>query len=166
MRAHLPKVPDLTHLPHIPYVKIDARSLWSEFKNFAFKGNMIELAIAVVIGGAFSGVVNSLVKDVVLPSVGYLLPSNMDYQHWQLGSNKDIKIGEFIGQIIHFLIVAVTVFIVMVKFLGALMRQAALVPPPPEPTTRDCPMCLMQIPVKARKCGHCTSELEAAPAAA
>src|SRR5437867_8011356 len=99
MRTHLPKIPDLTHFPHIPYVKIDARSLWSEFKNFAFKGNMIELAIAVVIGGAFSGVVNSLVKDVVLPAVGYLLPQNMHYQNWQIGSHKDIKIGEFIGQI-------------------------------------------------------------------
>ena len=166
MRTHLPRVPDLSNFTHIPKVNINARSLWTEFKNFAFKGNMLELAVAVVIGAAFGGVVNSLVKDVVLPSVGYLLPQNMDYKNWVVGSHKDIKIGEFIGQVVNFIIIALTVFIVMVKFLGAVMKHAALVTPPPAPTTKDCPMCAMAIPIKARKCGHCTSDLNDTTAAA
>src|SRR3954468_17204889 len=107
------------------HIKIQPRTLWEEFKNFAFKGNLIDLAVAVVIGAAFGAVVNSLVKDIVMPSISYLMPANMNYTQWTLGKNpeKPIKIGVFIGEIINFLIIALTVFIIMVKFLGALMKK-------------------------------------------
>jgi large conductance mechanosensitive channel len=144
------------------HIKIQPKSLWEEFKNFAFKGNLIDLAVAVVIGAAFGAVVNSLVKDIVMPSISYLMPANLNYVDWKLGNNpkKPILIGVFIGEIINFLIIALTVFIIMVKFLGALMKKTIAKPAAPaDPTTKECPMCLMTIPIKASKCGHCTSDL-------
>jgi large conductance mechanosensitive channel len=133
--------------------------LWQEFKAFAFKGNMIDLAVAVVIGTAFGKVISSLVADVIMPAISYLIPSNAEYTKWTIGPEKGIAIGRFIGETISFLVIAAAVFLVIVKLLGLLMKKP--VPPLPAagPLTKECPMCLSVIPIKARKCAHCTTEL-------
>ena len=139
------------------------RSLWQEFKTFAMKGNMIDLAVAVVIGAAFGAIVTSLVNDVIMPAVSYIMPAGMSYEEWRLGSEqKPIRIGKFLAAIVNFLIVALAVFIVIVKVLGTIMKRATPPPPPGEPTTRECPRCLSIIPIKATKCAHCTTDLVAA----
>src|SRR5688572_21330793 len=129
--------------------------LWEEFKGFAFKGNLIELAVAVVIGGAFTKVINSLVTHVVMPLISYVTPST-DYSQWKAGK---VLIGLFLNDVIQFLIVALAIFIVIQKIVGTMIRKAETPPAASEPITKECPMCLSVIPVKARKCGHCTSEL-------
>ena len=128
------------------------KGLWQEFRNFAFKGNMIDLAVAVVIGAAFGAVVNSLVKDMIMPLLSYVIPNQGGYLAWHIGR---LRMGQFLSEVLNFLIIALAVFIAIVKVVGYLMRRAA----PPPPGTKDCPFCLMPIPLKASKCGHCTSEL-------
>lgn len=92
-----------------------------EFKSFAFKGNMVELAVAVVIGGAFGKVIDSLVKSVLMPLVSYLVPtSGGDYRSWTLGR---IEIGAFLGEFINFLLIALAVFIAVVKLTQALTTK-------------------------------------------
>jgi len=132
------------------------KRLWQEFRNFAFKGNMIDLAVAVVIGTAFGKVVESLVKHIIMPILSYVIPNQGGYQAWHIGR---LQIGTFLSEILNFLIIALAVFIVIVKMIGYLMKRAAPPPAPAESVTKDCPLCLMAIPIKASKCGHCTSEL-------
>ena len=129
------------------------KGLWTEFRNFAFKGNMIDLAFAVVIGAAFGAVVKSMVDNIIMPVLGYVIPSKGGYLGWHIGT---LKIGLFLGDVLNFLIIALAVFVVIVKVVGYLMRRAS---PPAPPGTKDCPFCLMAVPIKATKCGHCTSEL-------
>ncbi len=130
------------------------RQLWEEFKSFALKGNMIDLAVAVIIGGAFGAVVNSLVKNILMPIITYLPGLPDGYRTWSIGR---IEVGAFLSEIINFLIVAGAIFILIKKVLGAISRK----PPPAEPTTRECPFCLSTIPIKATRCAHCTSEVPA-----
>jgi large conductance mechanosensitive channel len=129
--------------------------LWDEFKAFAFKGNMLDLAIAVVIGVAFGKVISSLVSDVIMPLVGLIPLAKDGYQAWMLGP---VKIGIFLGSLLDFLIVAAAVFLVLVKVIGSLTKKPAA-PAAPPPAVKECPMCLSVIPQKARKCAHCTSDL-------
>ncbi|HEX4053746.1 MAG TPA: large conductance mechanosensitive channel protein MscL [Tepidisphaeraceae bacterium] len=136
--------------------------LWEEFKAFAFKGNMIDLAVAVVIGGAFGDIIKAIVNDVIMPLVGYVIsilhiPSN--YVTWHLGN---FQIGHLLAALVNFLIIAAAVFLVIVKMIGAMMQKvAASTPEPGEPTTKECPLCLSVIPIKAKKCAHCTADLAA-----
>ena len=141
-----------------------ATSLWTEFKAFAFKGNMLDLAVAVVIGAAFGKIISSLVADIIMPAISYIMPAKMEYTEWKLGmADKPIYIGKFLGEIVNFLIVALAIFIVIVKIVGSLMKKATTPPPAPsEPVTKECPLCLSVIPIKAKKCGHCTADLPAA----
>src|SRR5579872_6658798 len=77
---------------------------WDEFKAFAFKGNMIDLAVAVILGGAFGAVINSLVKDIIMPALAYVLPGNQEYTKWTIGSAaKPVHVGTFLGEIVNFL---------------------------------------------------------------
>jgi large conductance mechanosensitive channel len=117
---------------------------------------MIDLAVAVVIGTAFGAVVNSLVKDVLMPILSYVVPSQDSYQTWHFGK---VAIGKFLSEIVNFAVIALAVFIMIVKLLGAIMKKAAPPPAPSEPVTKECPLCLSVIPMKARKCGHCTADL-------
>jgi large conductance mechanosensitive channel len=130
-------------------------SIWQEFKSFAFKGNMIDLAVAVVIGAAFGSVIKSIVDNIIMPLVGYVTP-NLTYTEWHFGK---VMIGKFLGDLLNFLIVAFAVFVTIVKLLGAVMKRVASETPPGAPTTRECPFCLSLIPIKAIKCAHCTAEL-------
>ena len=215
-------------------------TLWQEFKTFAFKGNMIDLAVAVVIGAAFGGVINSLVKDIIMPSITYVtsgattaVNTATDVAHktvsavgiasqpatrpttqpaeaaavtppaaaapappppaapapappappppaaaapappppaaapkdekpveitWTIGR---IRIGNFLGELLNFLLIALAVFLIIVKLLGSVMKKVGGTPGPSEPTTKECPYCLSVIPIKARKCAHCTADLPA-----
>ena len=135
------------------------KGLWNEFKSFAFKGNMIDLAVAVVIGGAFGAVVTSLVKNIIMPLIGYVIPSKGGYRGWHVGQ---LMIGEFLSDVVNFIIIAAAVFIIIVKLIGYLMKRAAPPPASAEPVSKECPFCLMVIPIKASRCAHCTSELPTA----
>jgi large conductance mechanosensitive channel len=114
-----------------------AASIVDEFKAFAFKGNVVDLAVGVIIGGAFGKIVDSLVKSVIMPFIGAVLPGEQGYLGWKLVVNgKDVPYGLFIGEVVNFLIVALALFIFIVKFLGFIMKskQAAEVAAPPPPT--------------------------------
>ncbi len=135
-------------------------SIWQEFKSFAFKGNMIELAVAVVIGAAFGAVIKSLVDNIIMPLVGYVTP-HMNYTEWHLGK---VTIGKFLADLLNFLIIAVAVFLTIVKVVDAIVKRVGSTAAPTEPTTRECPLCLSAIPIKARKCSHCTADVPPAMA--
>lgn len=129
--------------------------MFKEFKEFAFKGNVLDLAIGVVIGGAFGKIVKAVVDDVVMPAVGILLPSG-DWRAAGFRLRGDAKIlwGDFLGVTIDFLVVAFVLFLVV----RTLNRMKA---PPPPANTRECPRCISLIPKKATRCSACTSEIEA-----
>ncbi|WP_243315137.1 large conductance mechanosensitive channel protein MscL [Geothrix paludis] len=128
-------------------------SLKDEFKAFIMKGNVVDLAIAVVVGGAFGKIVTAFVDGLVMPLVSYVLPANIKWEEWVLGK---FRIGAVLGATINFLIIALVVFLVLVKFLGKFMKKEEA---PAAPTTKECPACLEQVPLKATRCKHCTSQL-------
>jgi large conductance mechanosensitive channel len=110
-------------------------SLLEEFKNFALKGNVIDLAVGVIIGMAFGKIVDSLVKHIIMPTVGVLLPGEQGYLGWKLVVGaQEIPYGLFLGELVNFLIVAFALYLFIVKFLGFIMRSKkaeAAAPPPP-----------------------------------
>jgi large conductance mechanosensitive channel len=135
------------------------RNFIQEFKAFALKGNMIDLAVGVVIGAAFGKVITSIVENVVTPLISLVTP-NLDFKDYKLAGGK-IKIGLLANDIISFFFIALAVFIVVVKIMGAVMKKAA--PPAASgPVTKECPLCLSTIPIKALKCSHCTADLPVA----
>ena len=100
-----------------------ALSLFDEFREFAFKGNVIDLAVGVIIGGAFGNIVKSLCGHIIMPIIGVILPADKGYEHWVFRINgKDIPYGLFLGDIVNFLIVAAALFFFIVKFLGWVMH--------------------------------------------
>ena len=153
------------------------KKIWNEFKEFAVKGNAVDLAVGVIIGAAFGGIVNSLVKDIVMPPIS-LLTGGLDF------SNKFVILraardgsmafntpaaaatagaitwnyGNFITLAINFVIVAGAVFL-LVRAVNKLRKPGEKVP-----DTKDCPACATKIPIKATRCPHCTSELSQATA--
>jgi large conductance mechanosensitive channel len=107
-------------------------SLLDEFKNFALKGNVIDLAIGVIIGAAFGKIVDSLVKHIIMPLISVIMPGEQGYLAWKWVINgKDIPYGLFIGEIVNFLIIALALYIFIVKFLGLVMKKKATDAPPP-----------------------------------
>ena len=138
----------------VPRIKVGP--FLGEFKKFAFKGNMIDLAVGVVIGAAFGTVVDSVVKNVILPLVSYIPGLGGGYENWMVGK---IAIGKVLASLLNFVLVAAAVFIVIVKVVGALAHMGKKPELVAVPTTKDCPKCLFSIPIAANKCGHCTSDL-------
>jgi large conductance mechanosensitive channel len=116
-----------------------AFSLWGEFKKFAFKGNVIDLAVGVVIGGAFGKIVDSLVKQVIMPLISVLIPSEQGYLGWKWElSGKEIPYGLFVGEVVNFLVIAGVLFFFVVKFLGWIVRsKQAEADAAPPPLTKD-----------------------------
>src|SRR3982751_1096484 len=113
--------------PLKPSTAFDARkraySLFEEFKNFAFKGNVVDLAVGVIIGAAFGKIVDSLVRHIIMPTVSVLLPAKQSYLDWKwVIDGKEIPYGLFLGEVVNFLIVALALFLFVVKFLGWVMR--------------------------------------------
>jgi large conductance mechanosensitive channel len=118
-----------------------AFSLFEEFKNFAFKGNVIDLAVGVIIGAAFGKIIDSLVKNIIMPFIGLFMPGDQGYAGWKwVVKGVEIPYGLFIGEIVNFLIVALALFIFIVKFVGWIMKskqEEAAAPAPPPPPTKD-----------------------------
>lgn len=144
-----------------------------EFRDFAMRGNVVDLAIGIIIGAAFGKIISSLVKDVIMPPIGMAL-GGVDFSnlfvtlsggsYTSLEAAKEagaatINYGVFISTILDFVIVAFAIFIAVRMFMK--MRKKREEKPAPAPTTKDCPRCLLAIPIKATRCGHCTSEIEA-----
>ena len=144
-----------------------------EFKEFAMKGNVLDMAIGVIIGGAFGKIVTSMVSDILMPPIG-LLMGKVDFTSLFINLSGQpqpsltaakaawaptINYGVFFQTIFDFVIVAFVIF-VLVKQINRLKRQPEA--PPSVPTTKDCPYCLSSIPIRATRCGHCTSDLKAA----
>ena len=150
-----------------------------EFKEFAMRGNVVDMAVGIIIGAAFGTIVKSLVADIIMPPIGLLL-GNVDFSNLfivlkqgatagpfatiaeaQKAGAVTINYGMFANTVISFLIVAFAVFL-LIRAINKLQREEEA--PPEEPTTKECPHCLSTIPIKATRCGHCTSELSAEPA--
>ncbi|MDI6855108.1 MAG: large-conductance mechanosensitive channel protein MscL [Deltaproteobacteria bacterium] len=150
--------------------------MFKEFKEFAMRGNVVDMAVGIVIGAAFGTIVKSLVDDVLMPPIGLLL-GNVDFTdifitlkdgakaagpYATLAAAKaagavTVNLGVFINTIISFLIIAFAVFLV-IKGINRMKREA----PPPPPDSKECPFCLTTIPLKASRCPHCTSALAGA----
>ena len=144
--------------------------MWKEFKEFALKGNAVDLAIGVIIGAAFGAIVASLVSDIMMPPIGKAL-GGVDFSNLfvvlgdgtyasladaQKAGAATVNYGVFLNKLINFLIVAFVLFMV-VKAMNRLKREAPA--PAPAPTEKECPQCATSIPIKAKRCPHCTSNL-------
>jgi len=109
-----------------------------EFKNFAFKGNVVDLAIGVIIGAAFGKIIDSLVKHIIMPFISVIMPGNQSYLTWKWVINgKDVPYGLFLGEIVNFLIVALALYIFIVKFIGMIMKNKQEKETAPPPLTKD-----------------------------
>jgi large conductance mechanosensitive channel len=150
-------------------------SMLKEFKEFAVKGNVVDMAVGIIIGAAFGTIVRSLVADVIMPPIGLAL-GNVDFTNLyvvlkqgmpagpyasladaQAAGAVSINYGTFINTIISFAIIAFSVFLI-IRYINRLKRKAE--EPPAEPTTKECPYCFSIIPIKATRCGFCTSDLK------
>ena len=151
--------------------------MFKEFKEFAMRGNVVDMAVGIIIGAAFGLIVKSLVADIIMPPIGLLL-GNVDFSDLfvvlkegataspyltladaQKAGAVTLNIGLFINTVINFLIVAFAIFL-LIRGLNKLKREQEA--PAAEPTTKECGYCFSTIPIKATRCPHCTSELQAA----
>ena len=152
---------------------------FKEFKEFAMKGNVIDMAVGLVIGGAFQSIIKSLVEDIIMPFTA-LFTGNVDYTDWIINvSTAQIRIGSFITALINFLIIALSIFLALKVVMGINRRIEMMnkevegkisqkfrkgkkneKKEEEEPETKVCPYCLSEVKFKATKCPHCTSELE------
>jgi large conductance mechanosensitive channel len=113
-------------------------AMLEEFKNFAFKGNVVDLAIGVIIGAAFGKIIDSLVKHIIMPFISVIMPGNQSYLTWKWVINgKDVPYGLFLGEIVNFLIVALALYIFIVKFIGMIMKNKQEKEKAPPPLTKD-----------------------------
>ena len=135
----------------------------SDFKKFVLRGNVVDLAVAVVIGAAFTAVVTAFVKDFITPLIAAIF-GQQDFSGLYFTVNhSQFNYGSFINALLSFLIVATVVFFAVVVPLNMLMKRMNLLPKDePEPETRECPRCLSDIPAAAHRCAFCTSEVEPA----
>ena len=145
-----------------------------EFKEFAMRGNVIDMAVGIIIGAAFGTIIGTMVSDVLMPPIGLLL-GNVDFSNLFLVLKEGkiagpyatvaaakaagavtLNYGMFVNTVVNFLIVAFAIFF-LIRGMNALKKKEAA-----QPTTKECPHCLSTIPIKATRCGHCTSELRTA----
>ena len=138
------------------------KKLINEFKAFISRGSVIDLAVGMVIGAAFTAIVTSLVNDIIMPLIS-IITGGISFEQWNvvLGSGEEAPVlafGTFIAAIINFIIVAFVIFLV-VKAINKFHEKTKKEEAAAEPTTKECPYCLSQIPIKATKCAHCTSDL-------
>lgn len=144
--------------------------MWKEFKKFAVRGNVIDLAVGIIIGSAFTGIVNSLVKDVIMPPIGLLLKGvdfkdlfiSLDGKHYptladaEAASAATLNYGMFLNTLINFLIVAFAIFII-VRQINRIRSIFDKEEADKAPSTKTCSECLSEIPIKAKRCKYCTS---------
>lgn len=138
------------------------RSIGQEFKEFVMRGNVIDLAIAVVIGAAFGAVVTAMVEDIITPIIA-AIGGQPNFSGLTFTINGSVfKYGAFINAVISFLIIAAVIFFVVVKPMNAMLARMSRGDKPADPTTRLCPQCLSQVPIAAQRCSYCTQPLPAA----
>ena len=138
--------------------------MFSGFKQFILRGNVIDLAVGVVIGAAFAAVVTAFTRDLLTPLIAALF-GKPDFSAITFTIHGSIfALGDFINALIAFLLVAVAVYFFVVTPINALVARSRK-EPPADPTTKKCPECRMEIPIDARRCAHCTSQLTASPTA-
>ena len=139
------------------------KKLFSEFKAFIAKGSVLDLAVGVIIGAAFKGIVDSLVGDIISPVIGLVADTNFTDLVWQIGG-VTIKYGAFITAIINFLLMALVLFLIIKAISGARsiggMRKKGETPAPAEPTEKTCLYCKSTIAIDATRCPYCTSEVK------
>lgn len=129
-----------------------------EFKEFALRGNVIDLAVGVIIGGAFGKIISSLVGDILMPLIG-LLTGGINFSGLALTvGDATVRYGAFLQAVVDFVIVAFTVFL-FVRAFNRMRAKPQPAPVPAEPTTKECPYCFSTIPIKATRCPYCTSTL-------
>ena len=146
-----------------------------EFKEFALRGNVLDLAVGVIVGGAFGKIITSLVNDIIMPPIGLVI-GGVDFNDLFIDLSgrhsatladakahgaATINIGMFLNATLDFVIVAFSVFL-LVKAVNSATKKVARPPPPGEPAAKECPMCTSQIPYRAKKCPQCTADLAAA----
>lgn len=150
--------------------------MFKEFKEFAVKGNVVDMAVGIIIGAAFGAIVKSLVDDVIMPPIGLIL-GNVDFSNLYLllrdgavagpyaslaeakkAGAVTLNYGLFANAVVSFLIVAFAVFL-LVRAINRLKREETSAPAPVEAATKECPYCCSAVPIKASRCPHCTSEL-------
>jgi large conductance mechanosensitive channel len=135
--------------------------MMSGFRQFILRGNVIDLAVAVVIGGAFGAVIAALVKDLLTPLIGALV-GKPDFSALVLTINgSQFLVGDFLNAVISFLLIAAAVYFAIVVPVNAINARRNRGEAPPDPTTKKCPECLSEVPVAARRCAFCTSALAA-----
>jgi len=152
--------------------------MWREFKEFIMRGNVVDMAVGIIIGVAFGVIITSLVRDVIMPPIGLLL-GDVDFEglfvvikegipvgpYDTLAQAKEagavtINYGVFIMAVVAFLIIAFVIFL-LIRYINRLRRDMEAPKEAPAPETKECPYCLSAIPIKAIRCAHCTSEVEA-----
>jgi large conductance mechanosensitive channel len=133
--------------------------MWKGFRQFVLRGNVVELAVAVVMGAAFGAVVSALVKDIVTPLIAAVV-GQPDFSAISVTINGSrLLVGDFINALLSFLLVALAVYVFIVAPLNALAARRSRNEPVPAPTTKKCPECLSEVPIAARRCAFCTSVL-------
>ncbi|MBZ5707248.1 MAG: large conductance mechanosensitive channel protein MscL [Acidobacteriia bacterium] len=131
----------------------------SGFKQFILRGNVVDMAVGVVIGAAFAGVVGAFTKDLLTPFIAAIV-GKPDFSAISFTINGSIfALGDFINALVSFLLVAAAVYFFVVTPINALVSRMRKAPAPADPTTKKCPECKMEIPIDARRCAHCTSQV-------
>ncbi|HEY7095473.1 MAG TPA: large conductance mechanosensitive channel protein MscL [Terriglobales bacterium] len=131
----------------------------SGFKQFILRGNVVDLAVGVVIGAAFGAVVTAFTADLLTPLIAALVGKpDFSAVNFTVGA-AIFKLGDFINALVSFLLVAAAVYFFVVTPINALIARSRKDPAPTDPTTKKCPECKMEIPIDARRCAHCTSQL-------
>lgn len=135
------------------------KKFFEEFKRFISKGNVMDMAVGIIIGGAFTSIVSSLVEDIINPVLGLFGGMNFSQFAWNITGDVTLYYGKFITAVVNFLIMALVVFII-VKAMNTASAKFHKDEPPAAPTTKKCPYCKSEIPLEATRCPHCTSTLE------
>lgn len=139
---------------------------FGEFKKFILRGNVMDMAVGVIVGGAFTAIVTSLNEDILTPILGIFGGTDFSYLTVTLGSGENAPVlayGNFITAVIHFLITALVIFVLLKVINGLTDKLSELTPSEketPAPTTKKCPYCMSEIDIQASRCPHCTSLLE------
>lgn len=135
------------------------KKFFEEFKKFISKGNVMDMAVGIIIGGAFTSIVSSLVNDIINPILGLFGGMNFDQLAWNITGDVTLNYGKFITAVVNFLIMALIVFLI-VKIMNTAMSRIHKEEPPKTPTTKICPFCKSEIALGASRCPHCTSQLD------
>lgn len=135
------------------------KKFFEEFKKFITRGNVMDMAVGIIIGGAFTAIVNSLVADIINPLLGLFGGMNFDQLAWNITGDVTLMYGKFITAIINFLIMALVIFI-LIRSINKLSEKLSKKKEAGPPTTKKCPFCKTDIAIDATRCPHCTSMLE------